>query len=247
MATGDLILAVRSFAKSFHQHDRSDCFCRYYWSHFCLLKKEQPEILSRTSPNTLDLGIALFSGAIGSVAICKEVKGVVTSIPGVAIAVALMPPLCVVGYGVGLTLSLSFSDGWKFASGGGLLYLTNLVAITFMAMVVFIMLRIDTPKVRKRVREWRNTDPESIWWQNAIAKFLRSNTPAKFAVCRFRLLMIFLPLLLIFIPLSQSYYQLKDEIQQKQAENKIQQTAKEVWNENFCKNRKTVNQEIWMN
>ena len=57
--------------------------------------------MARTAPNTLDLVIALFSGAIGSVATCKEVKGVVTSIPGVAIAVALMPPLCVVGYGIG--------------------------------------------------------------------------------------------------------------------------------------------------
>jgi uncharacterized hydrophobic protein (TIGR00271 family) len=88
------------------------------------------EIAARTQPNVLDLLIALFSGAVGSVAICREVKGVVTSIPGVAIAVALMPPLCVVGYGIALALVFDSETGWRVASGGGLLFLTNLVAIT---------------------------------------------------------------------------------------------------------------------
>lgn len=230
LATGDLILAVRSFVSLLISSLGAITFAMILVA-FLPFKEGTSEILSRTSPNTLDLGIAFFSGAIGSLAICKEAKGVVTSIPGVAIAVALMPPLCVVGYGVGLALSLSFTDGWRFASGGGLLYLTNLVAITFTAMIVFIMLRIDTPKVRKTVREWRNTDPESVWWQNAIAKIPSLEHAREIRSMSLRLLMILLPLMLIFIPLTQSYYQLKSQILKKQTENKIQQTAKIVWNE----------------
>lgn len=234
LATGDLILAVRSFVNLLLSSFGAIIFAMILVA-FLPFKEGNQEILSRTSPNTLDLGIALFSGAIGSLAVCKEVKGVVTSIPGVAIAVALMPPLCVVGYGMGLAVSLNFSDGWRFASGGGLLYLTNLVAITFMAMVVFILLRIDSPGVRKRVREWRATDSESIAWQNAIAKIPSLEQAREIRSMSLRLLMILLPLLLIFIPLTQSYYKLKNEIQVKQAENQIQQTAKAVWNEGFSK------------
>ena len=85
-------------------------------------------------------------------AICREVKGVVTSIPGVAIAVALMPPLCVVGYGIGLMLVFDAATGWRVASGGGLLFLTNLVAITLTAMLVFIALRIDTAVCPRKSR-----------------------------------------------------------------------------------------------
>src|ERR1044071_4237807 len=134
-------------------------------------KEMTGEIAARTQPNTLDLVVALFSGAIGSIATCKEVKGVVTSIPGVAIAVALMPPLCVVGYGIGIAFSVSGSEGMRIASGGGLLFLTNLVAITFTAMIVFLALHIDTHEVREQVRQWRLQDRESAWVRNIFGMF----------------------------------------------------------------------------
>lgn len=230
LATGDLILAVRAFANLFISTLGAITFAVILVA-FLPFKEVTGEIFSRTSPNTLDLGIALFSGAIGSVAICKEVKGVVTSIPGVAIAVALMPPLCVVGFGIGLALSIN--EGFGVAGGGALLYLTNLVAITFMAMVVFILLRIDTPQVRQLVREWREADPESVWWKSAIDKIPSLEKAREIRSVTLRLLMILVPLLLIFIPLSQSYSSLKQQYQQKQAENRILSTAKSIWNENF--------------
>ncbi len=232
LATGDLILAVRSFVNLLISSLGAIALAVVLVA-FLPFKEATSEILARTSPNTLDLGVALFSGAVGSVAICKEVKGVVTSIPGVAIAVALMPPLCVVGYGVGLAVSVSFTDGLTIAAGGGLLYLTNLVAITFTAMVVFIMLRIDTPKVREKVRAWRDADMESEWWHHAIARIPWLEHAREIRSMSLRLLMIVLPLLLIFIPLTNSYYQLKDEIQLKRAQNEIRRTARAVWNEKF--------------
>jgi len=128
-------------------------------------KEITAEIRARKQPNTLDLFVALFSGAIGSVAIYKEVKGVVTSIPGVAIAVALMPPLCVTGFGLGIAISVDGAEGMRVAGGGGLLFLTNLVAITFTAMVVFLVLHIDTQRVRARVREYRRENNEGGWVQ----------------------------------------------------------------------------------
>ncbi|MDO7610377.1 MAG: DUF389 domain-containing protein, partial [Crocinitomicaceae bacterium] len=58
----------------------------------------QTEMLARTSPNVYDVLIAFFGGLAGIIAIASKMKGNV--IPGVAIATALMPPLCTAGYGL---------------------------------------------------------------------------------------------------------------------------------------------------
>jgi uncharacterized hydrophobic protein (TIGR00271 family) len=66
------------------------------------------ELLARTSPTIYDVLIALFGGLAGIVAISSKQKGNV--IPGVAIATALMPPLCTAGYGLA-TLQMNFFFG----------------------------------------------------------------------------------------------------------------------------------------
>jgi len=193
------------------------------------------EILARTQPNLLDLVIALFSGAVGAVAICKEAKGVVTSIPGVSIAVALMPPLCVVGYGIATAVSVSPGSGLAVAQGGGLLFFTNLVAITFMAMVVFLLLHIDSFPVRERVRLWRQSNGESIWMQSLVDRIPASDRLKRIGSLPSRLLLILMTILLTSIPLYQSYNQLRDEISRKQEENRLRNSATDIWQKNFGK------------
>jgi uncharacterized hydrophobic protein (TIGR00271 family) len=95
------------------------------------LKAATNEILARTSPNLLDLLVALASGAAAGYAISR--KEVAAALPGVAIAAALVPPLCVVGYGIG-------TSQLAMASGAMLLFSTNLVAIIFAAAIVFLLL-----------------------------------------------------------------------------------------------------------
>lgn len=85
------------------------------------IRNATPEILARTEPNLLDLAVALFSGIAGGYATVIGKGG--TAI-GVAIATALMPPLTVIGYGIGVLQPM-------FAMGALLLFLTNLAAITF--------------------------------------------------------------------------------------------------------------------
>jgi uncharacterized hydrophobic protein (TIGR00271 family) len=89
------------------------------------------EILARTQPNVLDLGVALASGAAAGYAISR--KEVAAALPGVAIAAALVPPLCVVGYGLG-------TSQLTIASGSLLLFITNLIAIIFAAALTFLAL-----------------------------------------------------------------------------------------------------------
>lgn len=88
------------------------------------------EILSRTEPTLLDLGVAIGAGIAGAFA--KVRRSVSDAIPGVAIAVALVPPLCVVG--IGLAVS-----NFQLSVGALVLFLTNLVGIILMAALIFLL------------------------------------------------------------------------------------------------------------
>ncbi len=89
------------------------------------------EVVARTNPNLLDLGVALAAGAVAMFA--KLRKEAISALAGLAIAVALVPPICVAG------LSLSVGQ-WPEAAGAGLLFLTNLLGILSGAMVALSLL-----------------------------------------------------------------------------------------------------------
>jgi uncharacterized hydrophobic protein (TIGR00271 family) len=101
------------------------------------------EILARTSPSLLDLGIAVAAGLAGGYVLTH--KGSMSSLPGVAIAVALVPPLATVG----VTLRLGATD---LASGALLLYTTNLIAIVLSASIVMLMSGFVPDHVRQLAR-----------------------------------------------------------------------------------------------
>ncbi|CAN5260967.1 hypothetical protein BH23BAC2_BH23BAC2_25200 [soil metagenome] len=90
-----------------------------------------PEIDARLSPTLLDMGIAVASGVAAAYAHAE--KGIAKSLAGVAIAVALVPPLSVAGIGIG------WMD-WDVFSGAFLLYLTNLAGIIMFAGITFLVL-----------------------------------------------------------------------------------------------------------
>jgi uncharacterized hydrophobic protein (TIGR00271 family) len=89
------------------------------------------EIASRTSPNLFDLAVALASGAAGAYAVAR--KDVATALPGVAIAAALVPPLCVVGVGIAM-------GDPRVTGGATLLFTTNLIAITLAGSTTLLLL-----------------------------------------------------------------------------------------------------------
>ena len=86
------------------------------------------ELLARTAPNLLDLGIAVAAGAAGGYMLVRKETG--SALPGVGIAVALVPPLATVG----ITLGLGRTD---LTDGALLLFVTNLACITLAASLVF--------------------------------------------------------------------------------------------------------------
>ncbi len=232
LAAGDVVLGLRSITSLMISSIVAVAFSVLLVG-LLPFKEMTPEIAARTQPNTLDLVVALFSGAIGSIATCKEVKGVVTSIPGVAIAVALMPPLCVVGYGLGVAFSLNVSQGMTVARGGGLLFLTNLVAITFSAMLVFLALHIDTKEVRNRVHEWCKEDKESAVCQDVLRRFRVSDKIKSIGSLPGRFILIGIPILVILIPLTESFNQLRRDFSRKQESNRIRLAATQLWQQDF--------------
>jgi uncharacterized hydrophobic protein (TIGR00271 family) len=103
------------------------------------------EILARVKPNLFDLGVAFASGAAGAYTFSS--KNLSAMLPGVAIAAALIPPLSVVGIGVGF-------GNHELVWGALLLFSANLIAIAFGGAVTFIALGFY-PKVRGEEGEWR--------------------------------------------------------------------------------------------
>lgn len=107
--------------------------------------KDEPgvEVLSRSTPQLFDLVIALFSGIAGAFAIIWP--GVSSSLAGILIATTLMPAIGVMGYGIA-------TGDLKITYGALLLFLTNLIAIIFSALVVLFFFgfrSIKTPKAKE--------------------------------------------------------------------------------------------------
>lgn len=108
------------------------------------------ELLARTSPTIYDVLIAMFGGLAGMVAISSRQKGNV--IPGVAIATALMPPLCTAGYGLA-TAQLQFFFGAFY------LFTINTVFIALAAVLISQVLKFPITTLvdegrKKHVNRW---------------------------------------------------------------------------------------------
>jgi uncharacterized hydrophobic protein (TIGR00271 family) len=108
------------------------------------------ELLARTSPTIYDVLIALFGGLAGIIALSTKQKGNV--IPGVAIATALMPPLCTAGYGLA-------TGQFDFFFGAIYLFTINTVFIALSSVVVSQLLKFPirtdiAEKQKRKINQW---------------------------------------------------------------------------------------------
>ena len=108
-------------------------FTAYLFFSFFPLREESSELLSRTNPDIRDVLIAFFGGL--ALIIAKTKKGTIsTVIYGVAIATALMPPLCTVGYGLAV-------GKFEFANGAMYLFMINTLYIVLATYLIIKLLR----------------------------------------------------------------------------------------------------------
>lgn len=120
------------------------------------------EILARTRPSIYDVLIAFFGGMAGIVAASSRNKGNV--VPGVAIATALMPPLCTAGYGIA-------TWQWSFFFGAFYLFLINTV---FIALSTLLVVRLFHFPVKHFSDKQKDLAAKRIVWFVVIATLIPS-------------------------------------------------------------------------
>lgn len=113
------------------------------------IKEVTSELLGRTSPSIYDVLIASFGGLAGIIALTRK-DATSNVIPGVAIATALMPPLCTCGYSIA-------NAHWNMLGGALLLFTINTMFIMVASVIVLIALDVPeaagaTPELRNRMR-----------------------------------------------------------------------------------------------
>lgn len=168
------------------------------------LREDTSEILARVTPTFLDVFVALLCGFIAALSTVrsggKDVLGTVA--PGAAIGVALMPPLCVVGYGIGSGFRGSMM--W----GAFLLFLTNLFSIVLVSSIFYYFIfegyhirrLVELLSDRREKREpFFHLLSRSVLWQRLDATM----------ISRKRLLLPVFLLLLVSYPLMSSLLLLK--------------------------------------
>lgn len=109
----------------------------------------QSELLARTNPTTYDVLIAFVGGLAGMIAQTRKDKAV-TVVSGVAIATALMPPLCTAGFGIA-------TGNFNFFFGALYLFTINAVFIAVATYLVVLFLRYEKKMVLDPVKQKKNT------------------------------------------------------------------------------------------
>jgi uncharacterized hydrophobic protein (TIGR00271 family) len=102
---------------------------------FFSIQELPKEVMARIRPTPIDLVIALAGGVAAAYAMTQP--NISAALPGVAIATALMPPLCTIGIGIAL-------ERWDVAGGAILLFITNAVTIAFASVLVFFLRGFST-------------------------------------------------------------------------------------------------------
>lgn len=149
LATFDFILFKRSLSNFIFAVVVSLITSTIYF-YISPISTAQSELLSRTSPTIFDVLIALFGGLAGIVAKSSKLKGNV--IPGVAIATALMPPMCTAGYGLAI-------GNYEFFFGALFLFTINTVFIALSSFLVSQLLKFPIrnmvdEKLKRKVTRW---------------------------------------------------------------------------------------------
>ncbi len=141
------------------------------------LGTKTPEIMARTAPTFLDVLIAIFGGIAGIVAGSRKDK--TNAIPGVAIATALMPPICVAGFGLA-------TQSWLILGGAIYLFFINSVFIALSTYAIVRFLRFPYAEyideaTRKRAVRWVSVFalvvilPSGYFFYNLIQKVRTDN------------------------------------------------------------------------
>jgi uncharacterized hydrophobic protein (TIGR00271 family) len=177
-----------------------------------------PEIAARTRPTTVDLGIAVFSGLAGAVVTVSREHRLSASIPGVAIAVALIPPLGVAGFGIGTGWQ------WPIIRGSMLLFGANFGGIVLSGMVAFLLVGMHREDVVESARRWhREADLPGLSGRISRIRLFSSLRVWASPLMRVGLVLAFIAA--VAIPLTSS---LRQVLRETRVQNALEEAAAEI-------------------
>ena len=172
------------------------------------------EIASRTAPTLLDLLIAVFCALTAAYTTVRQTADTTAAAAGTAIGIALVPPLCVVGFGLG-------TADPRIAGGAALLFTANFSAILVFAVLTFLLLgfsRVDATAMEHEFLETPRTRTELL--AQRMHRFLREAFGSRYGMAM-RMLVPGTFLLAVYIPLSRALDEVGWEVRTRDAVRRI--------------------------
>jgi uncharacterized hydrophobic protein (TIGR00271 family) len=162
------------------------------------------EISARVRPTTLDLAIAVCSGLVGAVVTVARGHRLSAAIPGVVVAVALIPPLAVAGFGIG-------AGEWHLIYGSMLLYGANLAGIVLSGMMVFMLIGMYRRDISGVAERW-HTDRAATGLAAWVGRARWAPDPGGMGTPKIRAAMVVGFVLLMGVPLSETLSEIAREV-----------------------------------
>ncbi|MEW5983746.1 MAG: cation:proton antiporter [Acidobacteriota bacterium] len=168
------------------------------------------EIAARTRPTILDFLVAFLGGMSGA-ALASFRSRVFHYLPGAVIAITLLPPLCVMGFGVGEGL------GSQALKGGGLQFTANIFAAVLGASIIVMLVGIPRAAQAESIRRWKEQELARPLVQAIFGRLKLQAVIGRTGSVRARLIVVGIFLLSILIPLQSALNQLTLEFRTRQA------------------------------
>ncbi len=173
------------------------------------------EIADRASPTILDFLVALFGGMSGAALISIR-RRAFHYLPGAVIAITLLPALCVMGFGLGGSLS------GPIFRGGALQFTANLFAAILGAAAVLTLAGVQQAAQCPSIRQWKEEELRAPFARVFFGRLGLSGVIGRSGTLRARLIVIAVFLLSLLIPLQLAFNQLKQEFRTRQAISRAQ-------------------------
>lgn len=171
-----------------------------------------PEIASRTFPTALDLLIATFVALAAAFTTVRPTNDTTSAAAGTAIGISLVPPLCVIGFGIGI-------QDAGITRGASLLFTANMSAILLIAVVSFLVLGFDAVDTTQWEEDALRASPIGKGTERMVA-LLRTAFGTRYS----RGVRVLIPLLLlgaVAVPLVQALEQVAWEVRARTAVSRI--------------------------
>ncbi len=209
LASGDLYLLIRIFFKAALTVFIVGLISAVL-SDFLPFAEVTKEIAARTRPTVIDFLVALFAGMAGAATLSRRNR-FVQFLPAAIIAITLLPPIAVMGFGI------ANGGSPEIIKGGALLFTANFFANILGAMLVFLLVGMPKAAGLDAVRRWKEKELSHPAISFVFEKLRLSQVVGRTGSVRARFIVIALFLLILLIPLQTALNQLSLELRARRA------------------------------